>query len=79
VAESQWTTSKERGRIENVTYQNINVLGGRFTPSRFMGFDAEHGIKNVSIENLSILGKRITTKEEGRFDISGAVEGVAVK
>lgn len=76
VAESQWSTSAERGRTENISFENICVLGGKFPSSRIMGYDDTHRVKGVIIKNLVILGKRIKTLAEGNFDISRAADTV---
>lgn len=64
---SNWSTTKERGQIQNVTIRNVNVLNGRDVESRIEGYDEEHIVDGVTIENLTILGKKITSFEEGRF------------
>lgn len=64
---TNWSSTKERGQIQNITIRNVNVLEGREVESRIEGFDAEHVIDGVTIENLTILGKPITTLEEGNF------------
>lgn len=79
VAASQWTTSPERGSIENVSFENIRVLSGKSPPSRMAGFDGSHGISGVSIDGLYILGRRIRTLEEGNFHILENVEDVKIR
>lgn len=64
-----WSSTRERGQIRNVTIENIRVLSGKFSPSRIKGFDAEHTIENVNIRNLEILGEKITDFESGKFEI----------
>lgn len=59
-----WSTTRERGRIEEVTIDGLKVLAGKKSPSRFAGYDAAHGISGVHLKNIEILGKRITTAEE---------------
>jgi hypothetical protein len=54
----------ERGHISNITFRNIQVLSDRMPPSRFFGYDAEHGVDNVSIEGLYRNGIRLTTLAE---------------
>ncbi|MCD6284839.1 MAG: hypothetical protein J7M39_02870 [Anaerolineae bacterium] len=54
----------ERGHISNITFRNIQVLSDRMPPSRFSGYDEEHGVDNVSIEGLYRNGIRLTTLAE---------------
>jgi hypothetical protein len=79
IAPSVWTQSKERGRISDIRFENITVLDGKFPPSRFMGFDAEHAIDGVEIENLTILGRHIPTAEDGRFMILPYADNIFVQ
>lgn len=69
---TNWSSTKERGQIQNITIKNVEVLNGREVESRIKGFDAEHMVDGVTIENLKILGKEITTLEEGRFAVDDA-------
>ena len=64
-----WSSTRDRGQIRNVTIENVQVLSGKFNPSRIKGFDAEHTIEDVVIRNLEILGEKITDFEAGKFEI----------
>ncbi|MDF2538987.1 MAG: hypothetical protein K0S76_2008 [Herbinix sp.] len=64
-----WTTTKERGQIQNITVDGVKVLGGKFLASRIKGFDETHAIDGVTIKNLEILGEKITSPEQGKFEI----------
>lgn len=66
-----WSTTKERGQIRNITIENVLVLSGRNSPSRIQGFDETHTVENVSIKNLVILGQQITGFTAGQFEIDG--------
>ncbi|MBC7960277.1 MAG: hypothetical protein H7X94_10450 [Vallitaleaceae bacterium] len=66
---TSWSKTKERGQIRNVTIENVQVLAGKNSPSRIIGFDETHTIENVSIKNLEILGVKITDFEKGQFEI----------
>ena len=65
-----WSTTENRGVIENVLIENVNVLSGKFNPSRINGYDEEHKVSNVTISNLTILGEKIESGEEGQFEIN---------
>lgn len=66
---SNWSTTKERGTISNVTVENMKVLGGNTPKSRIQGFDAGHKVTNVAIKNLEIAGEQIKDFESGQFEI----------
>ena len=76
IAKSRWTQSQERGSIDNITFENIRVLSGKFPPSRFMGHDDTHKIRGVTIKGLIIFGQTILTPDEGAFRIMDHVENV---
>jgi len=69
---SNWTSTRERGSIDNVIIDNVKVMSGKFSPSRVEGFDEKHKISNVTISNLEILGEKITSLEQGKFEINPA-------
>ncbi|MFN3699826.1 MAG: glycosyl hydrolase family 28 protein, partial [Dictyoglomus sp.] len=75
---SQWSSTKERGNIRNVSVENIKVLRGNFPPSRIVGYDESHTVENVYIKNLEILGKKIANLTEGRFKINPFVKNISI-
>lgn len=66
---SNWSSTKERGVIKDVTVSGVNVLDGKFNASRIKGFDASHRIENVQIIDLTILGQKIVDPITGKFEI----------
>jgi hypothetical protein len=67
-----------RGRIRNVVFKDISVVGGTLPFSIISGFDAGHPVEDVLIENMTFYGKKIRGAEEGKFFIGNA-EGVRFK
>lgn len=65
-----WSSTKSRGTIENVKIDNVNVISGKFCPSRISGYDEEHKVSNITISNLTILGEKIKSVEEGKFEVN---------
>ncbi len=65
-----WSSTEERGTIENVTIDQVNVIAGKFCPSRINGYDAEHKVSNVTISGLTILGEKIESGAQGKFEIN---------
>jgi len=70
--------SPNRGRIRNIVFRNISLVGGPVPFSIISGFDSGHRVENVTIENLTFYGKKIRNAEEGKFSIQNA-EGVRFK
>ena len=67
---SGWSTTKERGTIENVVINGFKVLDGNdSTKCVFEGFDEEHGINGISIRNFEYKGKKITSIEDDIFAV----------
>jgi len=66
---TNWSSTRERGQIRDITIDNVNVLAGKFSPSRIKGYDETHKVENVTITNLTILGKKINDFETGQFEI----------
>lgn len=66
---TNWSSTRERGQIRDITIDGITVLAGKFSPSRIKGYDSEHTVSNVTISNLTILGEKITDFETGKFEI----------
>lgn len=66
---SNWSTTQERGKIQNITIEDVNFLDGTLNASRICGYDAEHKVENVTFKNLTILGKRVKSAQDGNFEI----------
>lgn len=66
---SNWSSTKERGQIRNITINGVSVLGGNFCRSRIKGYDEMHTIENVKIMNLTVLGETVKDATSGKFDI----------
>lgn len=62
VQSSNWSQTNERGRIKNVTIDNVKVLNTNKANviSRIVGNDTEHMVENVTIKDLVILGTKVT-------------------
>lgn len=69
---TNWSTTKERGRIQNVLIDGVKVLSGKFNGSRIHGFDGSHTVEDITIRDLEILGEKITSFEQGKFEIDEA-------
>lgn len=69
IEQSQWSTAKQRGTIDDVVFNGITVIDGDDTidfregnlcPIRIQGYDAEHPCTNITVKNLVIKGIAIT-------------------
>ena len=76
VADTIWSKEDERGRIEQVTFDNIRVLAGRTPYSRLEGFDAAHGIDGVTFRDVWVLGRPVTDAKSGYMQINAFVKNV---
>ena len=56
-----------RGKISNIVFKDIQVVGGLLPFSVFHGFDAEKNVSGITIENLTYMGKRLTDTESAKI------------
>jgi len=56
-----------RGKVSNIVFKDIHVVGGLMPFSVFHGFDKQKNVSGVTIENLTYMGKRLTTTEEAKI------------
>ena len=59
VTPSMWSTVDIRGRVSDITYDNIHYTGAKATRINFSGYAEDADIKDVQISNCYINGKRI--------------------
>lgn len=67
-----------RGKVQDIVFKNIQIVGGTFPYSVFYGFDEQHGVSNVRIENLRVYGKRIKTLADAKLYSENA-QGIQLK
>jgi Glycosyl hydrolases family 28 len=59
---TEFATDGARGRVENVTIQDITVLKKFGQGASYVeGYSAQHDVKNVTLENIVIEGRRMTS------------------
>lgn len=56
-----WTSDKERGHINGITFKDINVAGTPLTVE-LKGFDEGHLVEDVFFENVVLNGKPLTNE-----------------
>jgi hypothetical protein len=71
-----YSEDAERGRVRNIRFRNIEVLGDRVPPSRFSGFDADHPVEDVTLENVTICGKPVTDPASGNITANEFVKDI---
>ena len=59
-----WSTTKERGRIQDIIISNVTVLAGKTLKSRIQGYDEIHKITDVTIENVIFPGNQVMTEDD---------------
>lgn len=75
-----WSTTRERGTIDDVQIDGVTVLSGKFSPSRISGYDKDHRVTNVNISNLEILGEKMKTFEDAKFEIEeSTTDGLSIE
>lgn len=74
-----YSSPGERGRVENITFNNIQVTAPRMPMSTFGGFDSEHGVKNVKVSELYLNGKKIETMDEANFEIRPFADNIILE
>ncbi len=70
ILNSQYTTDKEKGRIEKVYFKNIMVEGDIFPTSLMLGYDEKHKINNVTFDHFYIHGRHITSTYGGMIGVA---------
>ena len=70
IGSSVWTANDPRGRINGVSFKNINVLGGKLPLSRVWGFGAGNRIEGVTVHKMTLLGRPVRSKDDGQFAIN---------
>lgn len=61
-----------RGKIENVSLKNIQIIDGGLPFSIFCGYDNEHDVSNIKIKNLSLHGSKINNPKDAKFYLENA-------
>lgn len=72
------TYDSERGRIEDIRFENIDVTAPSMPRSSLIGFDRDHMVRRVSIENLRLNGQRVTDLDNGGFEMNEFVDDVDI-
>lgn len=55
-----------RGKVSNIVFKDIQVMGGLMPFSVFHGFDKEKNVSGITIENLTYMGKKLLTPETAK-------------
>ena len=71
ILSSKYSVDKQRGKVSDITFENIYVLGEVLPPSIFRGYESDDGtfelISNVTIRNLFLNGEKITGRMNAHF------------
>lgn len=76
IAKNPYSQDAERGRVRDITYQNITVTGRRTPRSSFTGLDAQHTVQGVTIENLRFNGQPAKNAAEANLTLGANVSDV---
>ena len=69
VSNGNWSTTRERGQIRDITIENVTVLDGAQVGSRIAGYDETHTVSGVHFKNVTVFGKKIKSLEDGGFKV----------
>ncbi len=69
----------ERGRIEGIRFESIDVTAPRMPPSRLSGHDAGHLVQGVSIANLRLNGRAATDPAAGGIAMNEFTRDVTLR
>ncbi|MCE0497854.1 MAG: glycosyl hydrolase family 28 protein [Methylacidiphilales bacterium] len=60
-----WSKDKERGHIDNITFQNINspAPSRQSSPVELVGFDADHAIHDVKFDHVVVGGQPLKASD----------------
>ena len=75
IGKAVWTTDSERGHIERVRFQDIDVTTEK-TRIELQGFDAGHRVEEVTFQNVLINRQPL---ELGQVKTNDFVRGIVVK
>jgi len=67
IRETPYSKDSERGRIHDIRFENISVVGEPFPESRFIGHDDDHRVEDITIRNLCIQGEQMETPGQAAF------------
>ncbi|MHC4117151.1 MAG: glycosyl hydrolase family 28 protein [Planctomycetota bacterium] len=68
ILESRYSKDAERGRIKNIRFNNIDVVGDVFPASIMRGFDNAHSIDGVTFSNFRVHGTVILSEEQLKLE-----------
>ena len=76
ILKSRYSKDTERGRIENIRFNNIDVAGNVFPTSIMRGFDNTHSIDGVTFSNFRIHGTTISSEEQLKLEKNNFVKSL---
>ena len=59
----EYSGQAKRGRISDISFQNIQVSAPKMPPVNFVGYDADHKVSHIRIEGLTLNGVPVQTQE----------------
>jgi hypothetical protein len=68
-----------RGKIEHITYRQIDYRGRVFPPSTMTGYSDEHDIDHILIEDVVINGQRVRSREDLQLTANEFVKEVTIR
>lgn len=76
IPKTPYSVDEERGRIKNITFKNIRVLGKKVPASQLEGYDDKHQVEDIFIENLRLGDTVVTDQATGHIEIKDHVRNL---
>jgi polygalacturonase len=68
-----------RGKIEHITYQQIDYRGNVFPPSTMNGYSDKHDIDRILLEDVVINGRKVQSREDLKLKTNEFVKEVIIR
>jgi hypothetical protein len=75
---TMWNKDPERGKIEAVRFDDIQVLTPRALRVNVAGYDADHQVRDVTIQSLVWQGRKLTHLDPALFTLNEYVQDIRI-
>ncbi|NLV73289.1 MAG: hypothetical protein GXY52_01190 [Chloroflexi bacterium] len=74
-----WTKDTQRGKVDNIRFEDINVTAWGVPETHLRGWDAEHDVRNIRFKNLVINGEVMRSLEQAKVVQNEFVSDVEIE
>ena len=79
IMSSSWSSTRERGHIQDILIENVTVIDGKTPPVSIKGYDEQHKVENVVIRGLVIKGQKINSLDDLVFKTNPYATGIVLE